>query len=67
MLPISPVLFLSFATSVLGDCVLKSTAECSDLCDDDLSDASYVTDVLVTASPINFECLRFVPHIKVRA
>jgi hypothetical protein len=67
MLPISSVLFFGFASSVLGDCILKSTAECSDLCDDDLSDASFVAEVLVTASPINFECLRYISHIKVRA
>ena len=53
------------ALAVNHTCILKSQAECWSLCDEALTDASYVEGVVLHANVAEFHCLRNIKNIEV--
>lgn len=49
----------------LGRCVLKTIAECDNICDEELVDAQFVAGVIVSGNPVDFSCIADIPRIQV--
>jgi hypothetical protein len=64
VLVLGVLLLLQFQCG-LGRCVLKTVAECDNICDEELVDAQFVAGVIVSGNPVDFSCIADIPRIQV--
>jgi hypothetical protein len=59
------VLLLLQSQRGFGRCVLKTIAECDNICDEELVDAQFVAGVIISGNPVDFSCIADIPRIQV--